>query len=196
MDNQVSRAGIILAGGASRRFGSPKAIARWEGKTFIERAIDTLTPFCDTILVVAHHELMSELNQYSSKQVQIICDDPHFTGKGPLAGMYSGMTKVKADYYLVSPCDMPLMSSEMYQKWLDAAIDEEYECVVPVLNGKIYPLNGIYTYSCLLDITFCLQKDIYKVLDLLNRKRTYFIKADKDDEAYFKNVNTVEDLHS
>ncbi|MDX1520981.1 MAG: nucleotidyltransferase family protein, partial [Anaerolineae bacterium] len=32
---------IILAAGGSERFGSPKQLARWQGQTFIERAVDT-----------------------------------------------------------------------------------------------------------------------------------------------------------
>ncbi|OOE09890.1 molybdenum cofactor guanylyltransferase [Fictibacillus arsenicus] len=194
MDSQVICAGIVLAGGESRRFGSPKAIAMWNNKTFIEYSIESLTPHADKILVITREELLTTLTKDSSKFIRIFEDVPRYKGKGPLAGIYTGMISQKADYYLVTPCDMPLMSSSMYQKWLTAAQEGEYDCVIPVLNGKIYPLNGVYKKTCLPDIDFCLQEHNYKVLKLLQRKNTKYIEVEEEEEHYFKNVNTPNEL--
>lgn len=194
MDSQVIRAGIVLAGGESRRFGSPKAIAKWNNRTFIEYAIESLTPHADKILVITREELLTSLTINSPKSIRILEDVPRYKGKGPLAGIYTGMISQKADYYLVTPCDMPLMSSRMYGKWLTAAQEGEYDCVIPVLNGKIYPLNGVYKKTCLPDIAFCLQENIYKVLKLLQRKNTKYIEVEEEEEHFFKNVNTPNEL--
>ena len=43
--------GVLLVGGASTRFGSPKALARFRGETLAERAWRTLGEACDERLL-------------------------------------------------------------------------------------------------------------------------------------------------
>lgn len=44
--------GIILAGGASRRMGFPKALLDYRGETFLDRLIRILSSNCDSVTVV------------------------------------------------------------------------------------------------------------------------------------------------
>jgi len=44
--------GCVLAGGRSSRFGSDKALARLDGRSLIERAVETLSGWCDHVVVV------------------------------------------------------------------------------------------------------------------------------------------------
>lgn len=46
-------AGLVLAAGAGRRYGSPKALVRWHGTLLVERAVGLLAAGgCDPVLVV------------------------------------------------------------------------------------------------------------------------------------------------
>ena len=53
--------GILLLGGASSRFGSPKALASLRGETLAERAWRTLGEACDEVLAVGKSSLGLEL---------------------------------------------------------------------------------------------------------------------------------------
>ncbi|MDM5315906.1 molybdenum cofactor guanylyltransferase [Fictibacillus sp. b24] len=196
MDKPMSCVGVVIAGGKSRRFGSPKVFAEWNNKTFFEHSMNSIAPLSDNLIAVVREEWIQALQPYNiNYNAEIITDIDSFKGNGPLAGIYSAMMQIKADYYLVSPCDMPRMSSSMYEKWLKIAMDHpEYDCVVPLWEGKVYPLNGVYKRTCFPDIETCLRNQTYKVLSLLKRKNTHYIEISEDEECFFHNVNTKEEL--
>ncbi len=50
--NSASIAGLILAGGASRRMGSPKALLRLQDETFLDRLIRLFSGVCEPVVVV------------------------------------------------------------------------------------------------------------------------------------------------
>ncbi len=54
--------GVLLAAGASTRMGSPKALARSRGQSFLVRSVRSLWSVCDTVVVVvgAHGERVCE----------------------------------------------------------------------------------------------------------------------------------------
>ena len=45
---------VVLAGGGSSRFGSPKALVQWRGKRLIDHVIERLGPFGDTTILVTN----------------------------------------------------------------------------------------------------------------------------------------------
>ncbi len=52
----MSLAGLILAAGASRRMGSPKALLQLRGETFLDRLIDGLSAVCSPVIVVLGYD--------------------------------------------------------------------------------------------------------------------------------------------
>jgi molybdopterin-guanine dinucleotide biosynthesis protein A len=83
--------GILLAGGASSRFGSPKELAEYEGETLAGRARRLLGEVCDEQLVVGHGGLA----------------DP---GTGPVAAIAVGLRAAAHELAVVIPVDMPLLT--------------------------------------------------------------------------------------
>jgi molybdopterin-guanine dinucleotide biosynthesis protein A len=83
--------GILLAGGRSRRFGSPKAEALFEGETLAARAWRLLGDACDERLLVGPGGL----------------DDP---GTGPVAAIAAGLRAASQEIAVVIPVDMPLLT--------------------------------------------------------------------------------------
>ena len=71
--SNLKTAAIILAAGGSTRFGSPKQLARWRGKSFIEHVVDVaLASEADPIIVVlgAEHEQCQPL--LKNKPIKIV----------------------------------------------------------------------------------------------------------------------------
>ena len=91
--------GIVLAGGESRRFGSPKAFATFQDRYFYEYAVDALTPNCTDVFVVARPEHVSQFPE----SVQVGTDAIEFAGLGPLAGILTVMQLKPSESYAVLP---------------------------------------------------------------------------------------------
>jgi len=96
--------GILLAGGASTRFGSPKELAEYEGETLADRAWRLLAEACDERLVVGLGGL----------------PDP---GTGPVAAVAAGLRAATHELVVVIPVDMPLLTVDALHALADACRD-------------------------------------------------------------------------
>lgn len=99
----MSLLGVVLAGGAARRFGSDKALAQWRGKTLIEHSVAVLRFFADRIVVAGRDDDPAGLES--------IADWPR-AGLGPLGGLCGALRLAAADghYGVLSiACDMPVV---------------------------------------------------------------------------------------
>jgi molybdopterin-guanine dinucleotide biosynthesis protein A len=83
--------GILLAGGASTRFGSPKELAELEGATLGARAWRLLDEACDERIRVGPGGV----------------DDP---GTGPVAAIAAGLRAASHEIAVVIPVDMPRLT--------------------------------------------------------------------------------------
>jgi molybdenum cofactor guanylyltransferase len=96
--------GVLLVGGASRRFGSPKALARFEGETLAERAWRVLGDACDERIAVGK----------SADELPLpfpVLDDASDV-RAPLAGVVAGLREATNELCVFLPVDCPLISAE------------------------------------------------------------------------------------
>lgn len=97
--------GAILAGGASRRFGSDKALAEIDGRPMLTHVAERLSGQCDALIVVGHDW---------SGLVRV--DDRPFPGLGPLGGLAGALAHGAAkgfDAVLTSGCDLPGLPADL-----------------------------------------------------------------------------------
>lgn len=95
-------AGVILAGGESRRFGGPKALAHLAGQPLIAHVAGRLLPQV-SVLAVAGASFGLELP---------VLGDGAYAGRGPLAGVCAGLAWAEdegASMLVSAPCDVPLL---------------------------------------------------------------------------------------
>lgn len=107
--------GILLVGGASRRFGSPKALAEFDGETLVERAWRTLHAACDACIAVGKDEDALPL------PFRIVDDGSAV--RAPLAGIVAGMRAAGTELAVVLPVDVPLMRPTDLRALADACLD-------------------------------------------------------------------------
>jgi molybdopterin-guanine dinucleotide biosynthesis protein A len=97
--------GAVLAGGASRRFGSDKALAPLNDRPLIDHVIAAMVPQCDALVVVGRcHDDWASLT-----------DRPE-GNEGPLAGLNAALHHAAASGYvsvLSAPCDMPELPTDL-----------------------------------------------------------------------------------
>ena len=100
-------AGLLLAAGAGRRFGSPKALVPLNGRLFVESAAELLkTAGCDPVVVVLGAQADVVRAKASLDGVTVV-DNPHWdTGMG--SSLRTGLHAIgTADAVVVLPVDTP-----------------------------------------------------------------------------------------
>jgi molybdopterin-guanine dinucleotide biosynthesis protein A len=110
--------GILLVGGSSTRFGSPKSLAVVEGDTLAERGWRTLGAACKYRLAVGKGDEVLPF--------PVLADG--VDERAPIHGLAAGLRAAPTDVVVVLPVDCPLMTVEalhvLADHCLDAAITE------------------------------------------------------------------------
>ncbi|MEJ7792051.1 MAG: molybdenum cofactor guanylyltransferase [Gaiellaceae bacterium] len=95
--------GVLLVGGASSRFGSPKALARLGEETLAERAWRVLGEACEERLAVGKGELELPFD---------VLDDG-VELRAPIAGVIAGLREATHEIAVFLPVDCPLVTSRL-----------------------------------------------------------------------------------
>jgi molybdenum cofactor guanylyltransferase len=160
--------GVLLVGGANTRFGSPKALAHFEGETLAARAWRLLGEACDERIAVGKH----------SDGLVLPFDtlDDGLELRAPIAGVVAGLRAAAYDVCVVLPVDCPRITADALRLLGEAA-------GVPQTG----PLPGAYSKAMLPELErrmaareLSLRGVNARVLDL--------------DERLLTDVDTLEDL--
>lgn len=132
---------IVLAGGASRRMGTNKALLPVdEDTTLIERVIDNLRPLSEDVVLVSNAP-----ETYAALPVHHTSDQ--ILNAGPLAGLHAGLLVVQNPWALLVACDMPLIDLRLVRYM--ALLAEGCDVVAPRVGNEVEPLHALYHQACL-----------------------------------------------
>ena len=184
---------IILAGGKSSRLGRSKALQAIQGKSLIQRVVDRVAILSTEIIIAtARGEAIPCSSAVSIKTVADICP-----GKGPLAGIYSGLTASNSPRAVVVGCDMPFLSVGLLDYM--SRISSTFDVIVPRIEDKMEPLCAVYSRSCLGPIQGLLEQNELRINELFTTVRVRYIGEDEinrfdPEHLSFFNVNGKADL--
>ena len=167
-----SLTGVLLVGGASRRFGSAKALAELDGETLADRAWRLLDDACDERFAVGRGIGLPFPT----------LPDAVFGG-GPLAGIVAGLRTATNDVAIVVPVDMPLLTVAALHEVADACRD----AAVPQSG----PLPGAYAKRALPALEAALERGDLALRHVLEGLDVTTIQL---DAALLANVNEPRDL--
>jgi len=169
--------GVLLVGGASRRFGSPKALARFQGELLGERAHRVLEETFERVLVVG--------KESDGLRLSFPVLDDGSDVRAAIVGVAAALRAAETELSVVVPTDMPLVSPDLLRALADGA--EGHDAAVPQTG----PLPGAYRKSALPVLERRIAKDelaLYRALDELA------VCVVQVDEALLANVNSPTDL--
>ena len=160
--------GILLVGGASTRFGSPKPLARFEGETLAERAWRVLGEACDERIAVGKGG--------DGLELPFPLLDDATSVRAPIAGVVAGLRAAAHEVCLVLPVDCPLVTPALLRRLGDAV-------AVPQTG----PLPGAYSKAMLSELE---RRLAVGELSLRGVNRVVL----ELDAHLLANANTVEEL--
>ncbi|ORA13293.1 molybdenum cofactor guanylyltransferase [Mycobacterium arosiense] len=136
-----SLAGIVLAGGESRRMGRDKATLPGPGgaATLLEYVAGVVAQRCEPVFVMA-----APGQPLPAVQAQVIRDEVR--GQGPLPATGRGLraaAEAGARYAFVCAVDMPLLSADLIDELVQLAAETNAEIVLP-WDGRSHYLASVY----------------------------------------------------
>lgn len=124
---------VVLAGGASRRFGRDKLSADLDGRSLLDATLTSVPADLPVVVVGPEREL--------ARVVTVVREDP--PGGGPAAGLVTGLRtalSAGADLVVTLPGDAPRAGSAV--PVLLAALDGGSDLAVAVgADGQLFPLQ-------------------------------------------------------
>jgi len=131
-------AGIVLAAGAGRRAGGPKALLTLEGGSFLARALSLLSrPGVDTVCAVLGHEAARVEREAGPLPPADILTNADYES-GMLSSLLRGLEHAEAkgaDAILVHPVDHPRVAPDTVDRVI-AALREGARIAVPSWSGR------------------------------------------------------------
>jgi len=183
-------AGFVLAGGASSRMGSAKALLEIGGVPLLLRTVRLVESVAEPVTVIGN------AGAYESLGLRAIDDD--LPGAGPLGAIATALRASSAQWNLVVACDLPHLTREWLEYLARRAAASTADAVLPMNARGAEPLCAAYHKRGEAAIRAAIERGVRKVTDGLKELRIETIepaewKAFDSDGFLFKNMNSPAD---
>ncbi len=175
--------GYILAGGKSSRMGTDKGLMWLHGQCMIQHVIRQLRPAVNSVFIVSNNP---EYKKFGLKLIGDLIKD-----KGPVGGIYSALSHTHSTHIFIVSCDMPCINPDAIEYLINHA--HQAQIVLPVFNGRLEPLFGIYAKECLTRWKELMDQGQLKLQQMVTHFSLYKLVVDDVEyfnEQTFLNLNT------
>lgn len=174
---------VILVGGSSKRMGRPKAELEAGGYPFLERTLYALSSF-DHVAVSASEIFRPDTSAPIWMDMR--------SNLGPMGGLLTALSHAQTPLVFLTACDTPDITEDFIYH-LYSALSPEDDCLVPVAEGQIQPLIGIYRISMLPRVEAQIQSGNYRMRALLDSVSTHYLPLSPTLSAQSYNINTPQE---
>lgn len=192
MADVVHTSAIILAGGHSSRLGRDKASERVMGRSLLQHVYGRVASVVDEVVIVRRRA--QELSLAEGNAVVV---EDGYPEAGPLGGLFTGLSAVRAPLALAVATDMPLVETALLSELLRLAAD--HNAVVPRADDRVQPLCAAYAKTCAATLEALLLAGERRLTVAVDALRPMYLEPKQwrrlDPEGLsFLNVNTEDDL--
>jgi len=183
-------AGVILAGGLSKRYGKNKAFLKIGGIRLIDRITEEMKSIFERVILVTN-----EKKDYEYLGIPMVED--LIKGLGPMGGIYTGLMSISDQAGFFVACDIPFINGQLIRYMVD--IRDSHPAVVPLVDNEIEPLHAVYARSCLGPIMNLIDSKHYQVRLFYDQIPVRYVKEDEirkfgSPSRAFLNINTPDEF--
>jgi molybdopterin-guanine dinucleotide biosynthesis protein A len=184
---------IIVAGGRSLRLGRSKLLETIGDKSLIQWVVDRLAAISTEIIIATGQG--EAILCSSAVGIKTVTDV--YPGKGPLAGIYSGLMASSNSQGIVVASDMPFLNVGLL-KYMNQNLTD-CDVALPRIGQMVEPLCAVYSKSCLAPIQQLLEHDERQIRRLFGMVKVRYVEEDEIDKfdpghLSFFNVNSQDEL--
>lgn len=162
-------------------------MVQFNGRMLVEYVIGAVKELTSNIVIVTANP--------SYQRFGISCIQDEYKDKGPLAGIYTGLTHSDTKKNLLLGCDMPFLTERLLSALTGSAGEEDV--LLTEHRGMAEPLCSVYDKDCAAHIRPLLEQDQLKITDALAGLKTRMISFDREEWFHgneFANINSIEEL--
>lgn len=189
-------AGVLLAGGQSRRMGGgDKCLRPLGGQPILARIIETVAPQVSRLVINAN----GDPERFASFGVPVAADTVDGYA-GPLAGVLTGMEWVAAnapecDWIATFATDAPFLPDDLVERLCEVVSNGTADMACALSNGRRHPVFGLWPVALSAELRRELVvRGVRKVDDWTDGYNRREVEFAVDAIDPFFNVNRPEDL--
>ena len=189
-------AGIILAGGQSRRMGGgDKCLLPLDGKPVLARIVERIRPQLGPLVLNAN----GDPGRFAQFGLPVVPDAvPDYAG--PLAGVLTGMLWARENapqcaWIATVAADAPFVPEDLVELLMESVHQTIADLAVAASGGRDHPVFGLWPVRLAEDLRHALEKDGVRKVDMWT-ERYRVVRADWPEVPVdpFFNLNTPDDF--